>query len=205
MGAEGFGARVLRKEDRRFITGRGQYTDDIEAARVAVGAGAPRIDRVRHYFDHPGFVEPFRDEVRRAEGLNRIGEGGGIVSSNYKCSITANDLGFEGQLQIIAVWSTRAMPAKDGKTIDGNSRIHNFLAGKFNRRTTPVVGAIRGNIYDAPKSPNIIGFDEVLSEQQCRANGVVTARFSRVTQQFFRKILRGFLAVDDTPSHHDIL
>ncbi|MEW5425211.1 xanthine dehydrogenase family protein molybdopterin-binding subunit [Amorphus sp. 3PC139-8] len=29
MGAEGFGARVARKEDRRFITGRGQYTDDI--------------------------------------------------------------------------------------------------------------------------------------------------------------------------------
>ncbi len=29
MGVEGIGARVLRKEDRRFITGRGRYTDDM--------------------------------------------------------------------------------------------------------------------------------------------------------------------------------
>ena len=28
MGAEGIGARVARKEDKRFITGRGRYTDD---------------------------------------------------------------------------------------------------------------------------------------------------------------------------------
>ncbi|WP_181706256.1 xanthine dehydrogenase family protein molybdopterin-binding subunit [Chthonobacter rhizosphaerae] len=29
MGVEGIGARVTRKEDRRFITGKGRYTDDI--------------------------------------------------------------------------------------------------------------------------------------------------------------------------------
>ncbi len=29
MGVEGIGARVLRKEDKRYITGRGRYTDDI--------------------------------------------------------------------------------------------------------------------------------------------------------------------------------
>ncbi|MGA2128186.1 MAG: molybdopterin cofactor-binding domain-containing protein, partial [Xanthobacteraceae bacterium] len=29
MGHEGIGARVVRKEDRRFITGEGNYTDDI--------------------------------------------------------------------------------------------------------------------------------------------------------------------------------
>ncbi|MEM6463549.1 MAG: xanthine dehydrogenase family protein molybdopterin-binding subunit [Pseudomonadota bacterium] len=29
MGAEGIGARVARKEDKRFLTGKGRYTDDI--------------------------------------------------------------------------------------------------------------------------------------------------------------------------------
>ena len=29
MGVEGIGARVLRKEDKRFITGKGRYVDDI--------------------------------------------------------------------------------------------------------------------------------------------------------------------------------
>ena len=29
MGVEGIGARVARKEDKRFITGKGRYTDDM--------------------------------------------------------------------------------------------------------------------------------------------------------------------------------
>src|SRR3978361_1146827 len=32
MGVEGIGASVLRKEDRRFITGKGRYVDDIKIA-----------------------------------------------------------------------------------------------------------------------------------------------------------------------------
>ena len=29
MGVEGIGARVVRKEDKRFITGKGRYVDDM--------------------------------------------------------------------------------------------------------------------------------------------------------------------------------
>ena len=29
MSETGIGARVLRKEDKRFLTGRGKYTDDV--------------------------------------------------------------------------------------------------------------------------------------------------------------------------------
>jgi protoporphyrin/coproporphyrin ferrochelatase len=36
-----------------------QYRDDLEAAVAAVGPRAPRIDKVRPYFNHPGFIEPF--------------------------------------------------------------------------------------------------------------------------------------------------
>lgn len=43
-----------------------QYLDDIEAARSAVGGGAPRIDKLRLYFDHPGFVEPLAECLRSA-------------------------------------------------------------------------------------------------------------------------------------------
>lgn len=45
-----------------------QYLDDLERARAEVGPGAPVIEKARQYFDHPGFVEPFRDEVRAAIG-----------------------------------------------------------------------------------------------------------------------------------------
>ena len=35
-----------------------QYLDDIEAARAQAGPGAPRIDKIRHFFNHPGFIGP---------------------------------------------------------------------------------------------------------------------------------------------------
>ncbi|MCQ8782023.1 xanthine dehydrogenase family protein molybdopterin-binding subunit [Mangrovibrevibacter kandeliae] len=35
MGVEGIGAKVLRKEDRRFITGRGRYVDDMSVPGMA--------------------------------------------------------------------------------------------------------------------------------------------------------------------------
>ena len=43
-----------------------QYWEDFAAARAAVGAGAPEIDKIRHYHDHPGFVRPHADAVRKA-------------------------------------------------------------------------------------------------------------------------------------------
>jgi protoporphyrin/coproporphyrin ferrochelatase len=43
-----------------------QYLDDIERARAAVGPGAPRIDKIRRFFNHPGFIEPFAGQARAA-------------------------------------------------------------------------------------------------------------------------------------------
>jgi ferrochelatase len=43
-----------------------QYWEDVDAARAKVGAGAPRIAKLRHFHDHPGFVEPHADGARAA-------------------------------------------------------------------------------------------------------------------------------------------
>ncbi|MEH1059163.1 ferrochelatase [Micromonospora sp. CPCC 206171] len=43
-----------------------QYQEDIAAARAAVGADAPVIEKLRQFWDHPGFVEPHVDAVRAA-------------------------------------------------------------------------------------------------------------------------------------------
>ncbi|HLI42369.1 MAG TPA: ferrochelatase [Streptosporangiaceae bacterium] len=45
-----------------------QYLEDIERARAAVGAGAPRIDKIRRFYNHPGFIEPFAEHARAALG-----------------------------------------------------------------------------------------------------------------------------------------
>jgi protoporphyrin/coproporphyrin ferrochelatase len=43
-----------------------QYLDDIDRARATAGAGAPVIDKIRHYHDHPGYIEAHADGVRAA-------------------------------------------------------------------------------------------------------------------------------------------
>jgi ferrochelatase len=40
-----------------------QYDEDIAAARALVGENAPELVKLRHYFDHPLFVDAMRDAV----------------------------------------------------------------------------------------------------------------------------------------------
>jgi ferrochelatase len=43
-----------------------QYRENLADAVAEVGDGAPRLDRLRHYFNHPGFVEPMVDATLSA-------------------------------------------------------------------------------------------------------------------------------------------
>src|SRR5262245_42471298 len=41
-----------------------QYLENIAAARQAVGDGAPQVDKLRAFFDHPGFIGPMIERTR---------------------------------------------------------------------------------------------------------------------------------------------
>ena len=56
---------VVTSADSSF-SGCRQYQDDIERARELAGPGAPAIDKLRPYFNHPGFVEPLAEHTRAA-------------------------------------------------------------------------------------------------------------------------------------------
>jgi ferrochelatase len=43
-----------------------QYREDIEGARAAVGDRAPVVDKIRVFFNHPGFIEANADHLREA-------------------------------------------------------------------------------------------------------------------------------------------
>jgi ferrochelatase len=43
-----------------------QYRDDLARAAAAVGAEAPSFEKLRQFFDHPGFIEPQVDALRSA-------------------------------------------------------------------------------------------------------------------------------------------
>jgi ferrochelatase len=40
-----------------------QYREDIERARAVVGAKAPQVDKLRAFYNHPGYVEPLVEGV----------------------------------------------------------------------------------------------------------------------------------------------
>lgn len=43
-----------------------QYREDICEARVQVGAGAPNIDKIRSFYNHPGFIDAMAQRVHQA-------------------------------------------------------------------------------------------------------------------------------------------
>ena len=43
-----------------------QYRENIADAQQEVGEGAPEVDKLRMFFNHPGFVEPMVENVRQA-------------------------------------------------------------------------------------------------------------------------------------------
>jgi ferrochelatase len=59
-------ALVLATSATSSFSGCRQYRNDMAAARDAVGPGAPELVKLRHFFDHPGFVAANADGVRAA-------------------------------------------------------------------------------------------------------------------------------------------
>lgn len=47
-------------------SGCAQYQEDIARARASVGAGAPELQKLRQYFDHPLLIEMFSDAIDQA-------------------------------------------------------------------------------------------------------------------------------------------
>ncbi len=69
MHADGV-ARALAFVTSAFgsYSGCRQYREDIERARAAIGDGAPAVDKIRVFFNHPGFIEAMIDRVNDALG-----------------------------------------------------------------------------------------------------------------------------------------
>jgi protoporphyrin/coproporphyrin ferrochelatase len=67
MADDGVGnALVLTTSATSSYSACRQYREDLAAAQVHVGARAPKLQKLRHYFDHPGFIEANAARVRCA-------------------------------------------------------------------------------------------------------------------------------------------
>ena len=67
MGADGV-TRALGFVTSAYSSYSGcrQYREDIARAQAEVGPASPGVDKLRAFFDHPGFIEPMIENVRSA-------------------------------------------------------------------------------------------------------------------------------------------
>ena len=101
--SEGIGARVLRKEDKRFITGKGRYTDDIIESNQAYAAF------VRSPHAHARIVSLDASAALAMEGVETVLTGPELVADgigNIICGwgITSKD----GTPMNMGAWSALA-------------------------------------------------------------------------------------------------
>jgi len=47
-----------------------QYREDLERAQMEIGPGAPIVDKIRQFYNHPGYIATMRDRV--AEALEKL-------------------------------------------------------------------------------------------------------------------------------------
>jgi ferrochelatase len=117
-------ALVLATSAYASYSGCRQYLDDLAGARERVGAGAPVLEKLRHYYDHPGFVAPHVDAVRAALATLPAERRGGtrLVFTAHSIPVSMNDAaGPDGDLyrrQLLAVAELVAADAAPDLTWD---------------------------------------------------------------------------------------
>jgi protoporphyrin/coproporphyrin ferrochelatase len=64
-----------------------QYLDDIDTARRRVGDGAPVVEKLRLYYNHPGWVEPWAANLAHALGTNRTGRPPDVQADDQRTGV----------------------------------------------------------------------------------------------------------------------
>ena len=85
-----------------------QYLEDIERARAHVGAAAPVVDKIRPYWDHPGFRGAVRDRV--ADAVEQAPDGARLVFTAHSIPLSmASTSDYELQLRAVAAATADAV------------------------------------------------------------------------------------------------
>ncbi|MBO0868724.1 MAG: ferrochelatase [Micromonosporaceae bacterium] len=100
-----------------------QYLEDIERARAEVGAGAPVIDKLRHYHDHPGHIQPHADALRRA-----------------LASLPGGGLAADGREQTRVVFTAHSIPVAMASAAGALSQLAASAAGSASAASERGVG-----------------------------------------------------------------
>lgn len=74
-----------------------QYRENIAAAQAIVGEGAPKVDKLRVFYNHPLFIEACADRVR--EALTQLPNGRLVITAHSIPMSMAESSAYESQLR----------------------------------------------------------------------------------------------------------
>ncbi|HEX9904114.1 MAG TPA: molybdopterin cofactor-binding domain-containing protein, partial [Propylenella sp.] len=130
MGVEGIGARVVRKEDKRFITGRGRFTDDMSVPGMAhaafvrsphAHAKIGKIDSAKAA-GMPGVIKVLTGAELAADGIGGMPCGfvpnGGPQNSPPRPPLVSDKVRFVGDLVAMVIAETRDQARDAAAAID---------------------------------------------------------------------------------------
>jgi protoporphyrin/coproporphyrin ferrochelatase len=77
-----------------------QYREDVIAAQAKVGEGAPAVEKLRVFYNHPHFIEPAADRIREALGKIPKGRPAYVVFTAHSIPVSmAENSDYEKQLR----------------------------------------------------------------------------------------------------------
>src|ERR1700746_2608877 len=145
MGVEGIGASVVRKEDKRFITGKGRYVDDIKL----VGMSFAHFIRSPHA--HAKVKSIDASAALKMPGVIAVLNGQQLVDDkvgNLICgwAITSKD----GSPMKMGAW-----PAMAPETVRFVGQAVAVVIAETKNQARDAAEAVGGNYEDLPAAPNI--------------------------------------------------
>lgn len=97
-----------------------QYRENVQQAQLEVGAGAPIVDKLRVFYNHPGFVGPMSECVQQAleQIPSEVRDAAPIVYTAHSIPLSmAGNCRYEAQLQETARLVSESLGRSDAKVV----------------------------------------------------------------------------------------
>ncbi|MGC0420318.1 ferrochelatase [Embleya sp. AB8] len=142
-------AAVLVTSAYASYSGCAQYHENLLAAQGEVGDRAPAFDKLRHFFNHPGFVEPLVDHVvaALAELPEPVRTGARLVMVTHSIpTVTARTAGPDGDAYVTQHRETARLVAEGVARVVG--RAHDWDLVYSSRSGPPQVPWLEPDVND---------------------------------------------------------
>ncbi len=138
MGMEGIGARVARKEDKRFITGAGRYTDDMVVPGMKHAAfvrsphahAAIRKINIKAAMAMPGVIAVLNGKELKADGIGNIicgwmihSKDGSPMNMGAWSPLATDTVRYVGDAVAIVVADTRAQARDAAEAVEVSYKV----------------------------------------------------------------------------------